>query len=132
MRRSPQERALVRRFADGFQAGNIDGLVALLTDDALFTMPPAPRLIVLTIQGDQVAGLTCFLDTSVLPCFGLPPDPARLATPRGQTPDLRWLVWAFRAVAPMTRRTSRSDHPSRDIRQSRDPLFSAHVRAAAG
>lgn len=114
------------------QAGNIDGLVALLTDDALFTMPPAPRLIVLTIQGDQVAGLTCFLDTSVLPCFGLPPDPARLATPRGQTPDLRWLVWAFPAVAPMTRRTSRSDHPSRDISQSRDPLFSAHVRAAAG
>jgi RNA polymerase sigma-70 factor (ECF subfamily) len=40
--RSPQERALVRRFTDAFQAGDIDGLVALLTDDAWLTMPPVP------------------------------------------------------------------------------------------
>jgi RNA polymerase sigma-70 factor (ECF subfamily) len=37
---SPQERALVSRFATAFQAGDIQGVVELLTDDALMTMPP--------------------------------------------------------------------------------------------
>jgi RNA polymerase sigma-70 factor (TIGR02960 family) len=35
-----QERALVRRFMNAWEAVDIDGLVALLTDDALMTMPP--------------------------------------------------------------------------------------------
>jgi RNA polymerase sigma-70 factor (TIGR02960 family) len=39
---SPQERDLVARFATAFQTGDIDGVVALLTDDALLTMPPEP------------------------------------------------------------------------------------------
>jgi RNA polymerase sigma-70 factor (ECF subfamily) len=39
---SRQERELVARFATAFQAGDIDGVVALLTDDALLTMPPEP------------------------------------------------------------------------------------------
>jgi hypothetical protein len=29
-------------------------------------------MIVLTPQGDQIAALTCFYDTSILPRFGLP------------------------------------------------------------
>ena len=123
--RSPQERALVQRFADAFEADDIDGLVALLTGDAWFTMPPVPlqyqgplaiaaflrhwatsragrrfrlvptrantqpafglylrdqhapvthaaALLVLTLQGDRIAALTCFYDTSALPRFGLP------------------------------------------------------------
>ena len=37
---SPQERALVSRFANAFQAGDVEGVVALLTEDALMTMPP--------------------------------------------------------------------------------------------
>ena len=37
---SPEERALVSRFATAFEAGDIAGVVALLTDDALMTMPP--------------------------------------------------------------------------------------------
>jgi RNA polymerase sigma-70 factor (TIGR02960 family) len=37
---SPEERALVARFATAFQSGDIAGVVALLTDDALMTMPP--------------------------------------------------------------------------------------------
>ena len=37
---SPGERELVRRFADAFQAGDINGIVALLTEDAWLTMPP--------------------------------------------------------------------------------------------
>src|SRR4051794_18084843 len=41
---SPQERTLVGRFADAFQSGDIDGVVALLTDDALLTMPPEPLI----------------------------------------------------------------------------------------
>jgi RNA polymerase sigma-70 factor, ECF subfamily len=37
---SPDERELVSRFATAFQTGDIAGVVALLTDDALMTMPP--------------------------------------------------------------------------------------------
>jgi RNA polymerase sigma-70 factor (TIGR02960 family) len=40
--RSPSERELVARFADAVQGGDVDGMVALLTDDALLTMPPLP------------------------------------------------------------------------------------------
>jgi RNA polymerase sigma-70 factor (TIGR02960 family) len=39
---SARERELVGRFADAYQSGNVDELVALLTDDALLTMPPQP------------------------------------------------------------------------------------------
>jgi RNA polymerase sigma-70 factor (TIGR02960 family) len=45
--RAPQpnsagERRLVGRFADAVQRGDVDDIVALLTDDALLTMPPQP------------------------------------------------------------------------------------------
>jgi RNA polymerase sigma-70 factor (TIGR02960 family) len=40
--RSPQERALLDRFARAFEGGDIDGVVELLTADAWLTMPPAP------------------------------------------------------------------------------------------
>jgi RNA polymerase sigma-70 factor (ECF subfamily) len=39
---SDVERQLVRRFADAWVADDIDGLVALLTDDVRLTMPPSP------------------------------------------------------------------------------------------
>lgn len=39
---SPQERELVERFADAWVADDIDAVVALLTDEASFTMPPSP------------------------------------------------------------------------------------------
>jgi RNA polymerase sigma-70 factor (TIGR02960 family) len=39
---SARERQLVTRFADAVQSGDIDDVVALLTDDALLTMPPQP------------------------------------------------------------------------------------------
>ena len=39
---SAGERRLVGRFADAVQSGDIDEIVALLTDDALLTMPPQP------------------------------------------------------------------------------------------
>ena len=38
---SPAERELVRRFADAFEADDIDTVVALLTEDAWLTMPPS-------------------------------------------------------------------------------------------
>ena len=41
--RSATERALARRFADAYVAADIDGVVALLTDDAWLSMPPAPH-----------------------------------------------------------------------------------------
>ena len=127
--RAPQpnsagERRLVGRFADAVQSGDIDDIVALLTDDALLTMPPQPLeyqgqpaiaaflrqraelrgaplrvvptrantqpafgcylpdaqaaiarpygLIVLTLAGDTIAGITWFADTGVFRHFGLP------------------------------------------------------------
>jgi RNA polymerase sigma-70 factor (TIGR02960 family) len=122
---SPGERELVRRFADAFEADDINGLVALLTEDAWLTMPPwtleyqgrsviasflreistwrhgqrlrlvptrantqpafgcyrtdphapiahATGLVVLTLEGEQIAAITQFLDTSILSRFGLP------------------------------------------------------------
>ena len=39
---SREERELVARFTQAFEAGDVPGVVALLTDDALLTMPPAP------------------------------------------------------------------------------------------
>jgi RNA polymerase sigma-70 factor (ECF subfamily) len=39
---SKLERDVVGRLADAFEAGDIDGVVALLTDDAWLTMPPEP------------------------------------------------------------------------------------------
>jgi hypothetical protein len=40
---SKLERDLIGRFADTVEAGDIDGMVALLTDDAWLTMPPEPH-----------------------------------------------------------------------------------------
>jgi RNA polymerase sigma-70 factor, ECF subfamily len=39
---SSRERAVVARFAEAFTAGDVEGVVALLTDDALGSMPPEP------------------------------------------------------------------------------------------
>jgi RNA polymerase sigma-70 factor (TIGR02960 family) len=39
---SKLERDLIGRFAETVEAGDIDGMVALLTDDAWLTMPPEP------------------------------------------------------------------------------------------
>jgi RNA polymerase sigma-70 factor (ECF subfamily) len=40
---SAAEQELARRFADAFVAADVDGVVALLTDDAWLSMPPAPH-----------------------------------------------------------------------------------------
>ncbi len=40
---SAAETDLARRFAAAFTAGDVDGVVALLTDDAWLAMPPAPH-----------------------------------------------------------------------------------------
>ena len=37
------ERDIVGRFAESVEAGDVDGMVALLTDDAWLTMPPLPH-----------------------------------------------------------------------------------------
>jgi len=47
---SPAEQTLVDKFVRTYQAGDIDGLVALLTDDILLSMPPIP----LEFQGRDV------------------------------------------------------------------------------
>ncbi len=46
------ERDIARRFADAVEAGDIDRMIALLTDDAWLTMPPLPHMY----QGDIAIG----------------------------------------------------------------------------
>ncbi len=115
----------MRRFADAFQTDDINGIVALLTEDAWLTMPPSTLeyqgrlviasflrentnwrrgqryrlvptrantqpafacyrtdphapiahgtgLVVLTLEGERIAAITQFMDTSILSRFGLP------------------------------------------------------------
>jgi len=50
--RSAAERAVLRRLAAAFESGDVANVVALLTDDAWFTMPPLP----LEYQGRELAG----------------------------------------------------------------------------
>jgi RNA polymerase sigma-70 factor (TIGR02960 family) len=52
MPQSEIERAVADRFADAFQNDDIDGIVALLTDDATLTMPPDP----LEYEGPDIIG----------------------------------------------------------------------------
>jgi RNA polymerase sigma-70 factor (ECF subfamily) len=54
---SPRERALAKRFADAFEAGDLDGIVALLSADARLTSPPEP----LEYRGP--AAIRAFLDS---------------------------------------------------------------------
>ena len=49
---SAREREIMGRFADAVESGDIDGMVSLLTDDALLTMPPQP----LEYQGHHAIG----------------------------------------------------------------------------
>jgi RNA polymerase sigma-70 factor (TIGR02960 family) len=49
---SAQERELVARFADAFERGDVEPIVALLTDDAWMTMPPEPE----EYQGHEAIG----------------------------------------------------------------------------
>ena len=39
---SPAEQVLVDRFVRAYQSGDVDGLVALLTEDVTISMPPVP------------------------------------------------------------------------------------------
>jgi RNA polymerase sigma-70 factor, ECF subfamily len=48
----PVERELVDRFVQAFQNGAVDDVVALLTEDARFTMPPEP----LEYRGPEAIG----------------------------------------------------------------------------
>ncbi|MGH3417794.1 MAG: nuclear transport factor 2 family protein, partial [Actinocrinis sp.] len=48
---SPQERELVRRLTEAYAAGDVNGIISLLTDDVWLTMPPAP----FEYQGRDVA-----------------------------------------------------------------------------
>jgi RNA polymerase sigma-70 factor (ECF subfamily) len=55
---SAEQRALAGRFADAFAAGDVDGVIALLTDDAWLSMPPAPH------QYHGTAAIRSFLQAS--------------------------------------------------------------------
>jgi RNA polymerase sigma-70 factor (ECF subfamily) len=50
---SAREREVVGLFADAVEAGDVDGMVALLTDEAWLTMPPEPH----EYQGRDAIGL---------------------------------------------------------------------------
>ena len=121
---SARERKIVDDFSRAFERGDVDAVLALLTDDIRVTMPPMPMeyeglaavghllttvamrdgrryrlvptrangqpafgayvidprtpiahahgLLVLTLSGTRIRALTRFVDSSVLPYFGLP------------------------------------------------------------
>jgi RNA polymerase sigma-70 factor (ECF subfamily) len=48
---SPQERELVRRLTEAYAAGDVEGVISLMTHDVWMTMPPAP----FQYQGREVA-----------------------------------------------------------------------------
>jgi RNA polymerase sigma-70 factor (TIGR02960 family) len=50
--RSAAEQAMVDRFVDAYEAGDVDGIVALLTEDAWLRMPPVP----LEYRGRELVG----------------------------------------------------------------------------
>jgi RNA polymerase sigma-70 factor (TIGR02960 family) len=107
---SARERRLVDRFAAALQRGDIDDVVALLTDDALLTMPPLP----LVYQGHQaIAAFLRYREeargvrlrlvptrANTQPAFGcyLPDAQAAVARPRG----LMVLTLEREAVAGIT------------------------------
>src|SRR5262245_55015217 len=86
--RSPRERELAGRFADAVESGDVDGMVAVLTDDALLTMPPLP----LIYQGREA--IAAFLGhregARGTPCEscrpGRTPSRPSAATPRTRRP----------------------------------------------
>jgi RNA polymerase sigma-70 factor, ECF subfamily len=49
---SPRERAVVARFTEAFEGGDVNSIIALLTDDVSITMPPLP----LEYRGHAAAG----------------------------------------------------------------------------
>jgi RNA polymerase sigma-70 factor (TIGR02960 family) len=53
-----QERDLGRRFAEAFTAADVEGVIALLTDDAWLSMPPAPH------QYHGIDAIAAFLRTA--------------------------------------------------------------------
>jgi RNA polymerase sigma-70 factor (TIGR02960 family) len=69
---SAREGHLVGRFADAVQSGDVDEIVALLTDDARLTMPPQP----LEYRGHEA--IAAFLDQ-------LPVRPLRVVPTRANT-----------------------------------------------
>ncbi|MFJ5972474.1 sigma factor-like helix-turn-helix DNA-binding protein [Streptomyces sp. NPDC093060] len=79
--RSPRERRLVGRFVDALENSDIDGLVALMTEDAWLTMPPEP----LEYQGH--AAIAGFYPT--LPWWG--GQALRLVPPRERPARVRLL-----------------------------------------
>ena len=130
--RAPDDvrQSLVRRYVEAWEAIDIEGLLDLLREDAVMTMPPSPLifegrrsiveffasvpadgaldqiqllptaangqpalgaylegraygLMVLTIDGEEIAEITGFSDPALFPEFGLP---AELSSPRGATP----------------------------------------------
>jgi RNA polymerase sigma-70 factor (TIGR02960 family) len=93
--RSTGERELVARFADAVEKGDVDGMVSVLTDDALLTMPPAPleyqgqeaiAAFLRSREEDRGAPLRLVPTTANRqPAFGcyLPDADAGIAHPRG-------------------------------------------------
>jgi RNA polymerase sigma-70 factor (TIGR02960 family) len=108
---SPRERDLVGRFADAIESGDVDAMVALLTEDAVIRMPPEP----LEYQGrvaiagfirnrtDRRGGRPLRLvptRANGQPAFGcyLPDPPAAIARPYG----LMVLTLEWDAIAAIT------------------------------
>lgn len=108
---SRQERELAARFAEAFEQGDVDAIVALLSDDVWLTMPPLP----MEYQGR--AAVANFLSTVVFrdgiryrlvplganrqPAFGAYVEDPH--SPIGHTHGIMVLAFADRGIAAITR-----------------------------
>jgi RNA polymerase sigma-70 factor (ECF subfamily) len=109
---SRSERDVARRFADAIEADDIDGVVALLTDDAWLTMPPAPH----EYQG--AAAIAAFLRASAAARggrgFRLVPTGANLQPAYAcYLPDLRTQVEHAAGLIVLTVDRGRISHVTR-------------------
>jgi RNA polymerase sigma-70 factor (TIGR02960 family) len=107
---SAAERRLVGHFADAVQRGDVDGMVALLTGDALLTMPPQPveykghaAIAAFLRHRDELRGIPVRVvptRANTQPAFGcyLPDAHAAIARPYG----LVVLTLAGDAIAAVT------------------------------
>lgn len=71
---SAREQQITARFADAFEQGDVQAIVAFgrYIRDPHAAVAHAHGLIVLTLAGDHISTVTGFTDNSILPRFGLP------------------------------------------------------------
>jgi RNA polymerase sigma-70 factor (ECF subfamily) len=69
-------REVARRYTAAWEDGDVEAIVAMLTEDAKYSMPPLAAWYeghdLLALRGGRIAEVVSFLDADLFPMFGLP------------------------------------------------------------